>query len=249
MPTLLTFRELTTLFHEMGHAVHSLCGRTALQNVSGTRCATDFAELPSVLAENFASAPEVLALYARHWETDAPLDPARVQARVALDRSLQGAETQSQILLGLLDQAYHTAAPLDWPASESSSRRLPRGTVAPSTRVYQDVWARHAPIPEPQGTSWQGFFGHLFGYGATYYSYLFDRAIAGKIWQDVFQRTEGGGAVDPAAGRLFREEVLRWGGGRDGWHCVAGVLRDRDGVLAEGGKGAMEMVGRWGVNS
>jgi intermediate peptidase len=55
--------------------------------------------------------------------------------------------------------------------------------------------------------------------------------------------------VDPAAGRRFRDEVLRWGGARDGWRCVAGVLQDKEGVLEKGGKGAMEMVGRWGVHS
>lgn len=234
-PTLLTFRELTTLFHEMGHALHSVCGRTALQNVSGTRCATDFAELPSVLMENFASAPEVLALYARHWETDAPLRPERIRERVEVDRRMQGAEIESQILLGMLDQQYHSALPLTW------SRE------GESTALYHKVWNKYSAVPEPAGTSWQGFFGHLFGYGATYYSYLFDRAIAGKIWRDVFQRHQGG-AIDPEAGQLFREELLRHGGGRDGWRCVAGVLRDKSGVLAEGNKGAMEEVGKWGVH-
>ncbi|EME77770.1 uncharacterized protein MYCFIDRAFT_33481 [Pseudocercospora fijiensis CIRAD86] len=233
-PTLLTFRELTTLFHEMGHALHSICGRTALQNVSGTRCATDFAELPSVLMENFASAPEVLALYARHWETDTPLDPSRIQERVEIDRRMQGAEIESQILLGILDQQYHSSLPLSW------------NKEGDSTRVYHEVWNRYSAVPEPQGTSWQGFFGHLFGYGATYYSYLFDRAIAGKIWRDVFQR-QVGDAVNPEQGHLFREEVLRWGGGRDGWHCISGALKDQTGVLAEGSKGAMEQVGKWGV--
>lgn len=236
-PALLTFRELTTLFHEMGHALHSICGRTALQNVSGTRCATDFAELPSVLMENFASAPEVLALYARHWETDAPLDPSRVQERVEIDRRMSGAETESQILLGMLDQRYHSSLQLTWK----------EGGAGESTKLYHDVWNAYSSLPEPPGTSWQGFFGHLFGYGATYYSYLFDRAIAGKIWKDVFQARPGG-AVDEKAGRLFRKEVLRWGGGRDGWQCVAGALQDKEGVLAEGGKGAMKMVGRWGVD-
>lgn len=236
-PALLTFREVQTLFHEMGHALHSICGRTALQNVSGTRCATDFAELPSVLMEHFASAPEVLALYARHWETDAPLDSTRVAERIKLDTRTHGAETESQILLAVLDQTYHSSLPLDL-ASKSGS--------FDSTAVYHDVWSRYASIPEPGGTSWQGFFGHLFGYGATYYSYLFDRAIAGKIWKDVFQRTANG-AVDPAAGALFREEVLRHGGGRDGWNCVAGALKDQTGKLADGGEEAMSMVGKWGV--
>lgn len=236
-PALLTFREVQTLFHEMGHALHSICGRTALQNVSGTRCATDFAELPSVLMEHFASAPEVLALYARHWETDAPLDSTRVAERIKLDTRTHGAETEAQILLAVLDQTYHSSLPLDMAASTGSFD---------STVVYHDVWDRYSSVSEPAGTSWQGFFGHLFGYGATYYSYLFDRAIAGKIWKDVFQRSAGG-AVDPAAGALFREEVLRHGGGRDGWNCVAGALKDQTGRLAEGGEEAMRMVGKWGV--
>lgn len=231
-PALLTFREVQTLFHEMGHALHSICGRTALQNVSGTRCATDFAELPSVLMEHFASAPEVLGLYARHWETDAPLDPSRVAERVRLDTRTHGAETEAQILLAMLDQTYHSSLPLS-PSFDSTS-------------TYRDVWSRYSSVPEPTGTSWQGFFGHLFGYGATYYSYLFDRAIAGKIWKDVFQ-SRAGGAVDAGAGHLFRDEVLRHGGGRDGWHCIAGALKEETGLLAEGGEEAMHMVGQWGV--
>ena len=147
---------------------------------------------------------------------------------------MHGAEVESQILMSVLDQRYH------------SSSVLEQGSSFDSTKIYRDVWGQYSSIPEPAGTTWQGFFGHLVGYGATYYAYLFDRAIAGKIWRDVFQRTAGG-AVDERAGRLYRDEVLRWGGGRDGWRCIAGALKDRDGVLAEGKEGAMEMVGQWGL--
>ncbi|KAI9793982.1 MAG: Mitochondrial intermediate peptidase [Candelina submexicana] len=231
-PVLLSYREVQTLFHEMGHAIHSILGRTTLQNVAGTRCATDFAELPSVLMEHFASAPEVLKLFARHWETDAPLPYRMVKETVDFDRRLSGSETESQIILAFLDQAYHSSIPLSLSFD--------------STRVYHEVHDRHSSLAEPPETSWHGYFGHLFGYGATYYSYLFDRAIAGKVWKDVFQQRKGG-AVDRQAGSVFREQVLRWGGGRDGWKCLAGALNDPS--LAEGGPTAMAEVGRWGVNS
>ena len=72
--------------------------------------------------------------------------------------------------------------------------------------------------------------------------------IRDRIWRDVFQRRPGA-AVDPEAGTLFREEVLRYGGGRDGWACVAGALKNTDGTLADGGERAMEEVGRWGVHN
>ncbi|KAF2121736.1 mitochondrial intermediate peptidase [Lophiotrema nucula] len=230
-PTLLNFNDVRTLFHEMGHALHSFLGRTKLQNVSGTRCATDFAELPSVLMEHFASCPSVLSLYARHWDTDAPLPMASLEQRLAIDTQTQPAETEAQILLAILDQQYHSSLPL----SPSFN----------STQTYHDVFNTHASIPEPAGTAWQGFFGHLFGYGATYYSYLFDRAIAGKIFHDVFQRTSKQGSIDRENGELYKNEVLRWGGGRDGWKCIAGVLGDPR--LAEGGEKAMKEVGKWGV--
>ena len=99
---------------------------------------------------------------------------AALEKRLAIDIKTQPAETEAQILLAMLDQAYHSS--------------LAASPDFDSTKVYHDVYNMHASIPEPAGTAWQGFFGHLFGYGATYYSYLFDRAIAGKIWRDVFQK-------------------------------------------------------------
>ncbi|BDD56743.1 Mitochondrial intermediate peptidase [Monascus purpureus] len=239
-PTLLSVHSVRTLFHEMGHAVHSILGQTPLQSISGTRCATDFAELPSVLMESFATAPKVLSLYARHWQTDEPL-PESMDLDLAAHGSIYGAvENEAQILMALVDQAYHSL-----PTDVSSIN---------STEIYHRVFSQYSSLPDPADvqppTSWQGFFGHLYGYGATYYSYIFDRAIANKIWQDVFK--SGKASVDREAGERYKNEVLRWGGGRSGWGCVAGVLgsnnpSNANGRLAEGGDEAMREVGRWGL--
>ncbi|GIK07037.1 mitochondrial intermediate peptidase [Aspergillus viridinutans] len=243
-PSLLSEHSVRTLFHEMGHAVHSILGQTRLQSISGTRCATDFAELPSVLMEHFATAPAVLSLYARHWRTDEPLSEGMMRS-MERDRTAHGSiygavENEAQILMALVDQTYH-------------SRPADGGRID-STALYQQVAQQHSSLPEPADvtppTSWQGFFGHLYGYGATYYSYIFDRAIANKLWVDVFG--EGRHAVDRAAGERYKNEVLRWGGGRSGWECVAGALgsaneSNADGRLVEGGDEAMREVGRWGL--
>lgn len=239
-PTLLSFRDLQTLFHEMGHAIHSILGRTDLHVVSGTRCATDFAELPSVLMEHFASDPSVLGLFARHWETDSPLPYEMVAEQLAIDRKGQGADTETQILLAMLDQTYHSDLRLlHGPEGDDTAGDLD------TTRILHAVHARHGSVREPPETTAQGFFGHLVEYGGTYYSYLFDRAIAGKVWREVFNSGRDGGAVSRARGQRFRDQVLRWGGARDGWSCVAGVLGDAR--LSAGGKEAMAEVGRWGV--
>lgn len=225
-PMLLNFGDVQTLFHEMGHAVHSMLGRTALHNIAGTRCATDWVELPSILMEHFAKSPEVLALFARHWETDEPLPMKLVTERMQQESLMEATETHEQIILSLLDQRYHSELSLAGAFS--------------STDVYQDVERQYGLMPPVHGTSSQGFFGHLFGYGATYYAYLFDRAIAAKVWKDVFER-------DPLrrdSGERYKEEVLRWGGGRSGWKCLAGVLGRAE--LEEGGEKAMREVGEWG---
>ena len=245
-PTLLSEQSVRTLFHEMGHAVHSILGQTPLQSISGTRCATDFAELPSVLMESFATAPEVLSLYARHWKTNEPLSESMIRS-MELDRTAHGSiygavENEAQILMALVDQAYHSI-----PSSEAVNG-------IDTTEIYHRVFSKYSSMPDPDDvqprTSWQGFFGHSYGYGATYYSYIFDRAIANKIWQDVFE--SGRASVHRAAGERFKNEVLRWGGGRNGWHCVAGVLGETNpsnatGRLVEGGDEAMREVGRWGL--
>lgn len=242
-PSLLSEHSVRTLFHEMGHALHSILGQTRLQSISGTRCATDFAELPSVLMEHFATTPQVLSMYARHWETNTPLSES-MMASMEKDRTAHGSiygavENESQILMALVDQAYHS---------------LPPGSAINSTAIYHDVFNSHSSLPDPSGTqpptSWQGFFGHLYGYGATYYSYIFDRAIANKLWEDVFRG--GKAALDRDAGERYKNEVLKFGGGRNGWHCVAGVLGEdnpsnADGRLVEGKEEAMREVGRWGL--
>lgn len=230
-PPLLTFRDVQTLFHEMGHAIHSILGRTDLQVVAGVRCATDFVELPSVLMEYFASDPTVLSLFAHHWESNAPLPYEMVAEKLALDRRGQCIETEMQVILAMLDQAYHS----DLPESFDT------------TRILHEIYDRYGSFREPSGTTAQGFFGHLIEYGGTYYSYLFDRAIAGKVWKEVFQSGRDGAAISREKGQRFRDEVLRWGGARSGWSCLAGLLRDEK--LEGGGPEAMAEVGRWGVEN
>ncbi|KAI9745341.1 MAG: Mitochondrial intermediate peptidase [Claussenomyces sp. TS43310] len=231
-PSLLTFGEVQTLFHEMGHAIHSILGRTSLQEVSGTRCATDFAELPSVFMEHFAADPATLSLFARHYETDQPLPYEMVAEHLALERHFKGMDTENQIILSMIDQAYHSTLPL----SPSFN----------STEVCHNLQRQFGVLPpDPPETSWQGFFGHLYVYGASYYSYLFDQVLAERIWQVVFKAGRNGASIDRANGEKMKGSLLKWGGGRDPWHCVADVLDD--GRVEEGGERAMEIVGTWGT--
>ena len=242
-PTLLSLHSVTTLFHEMGHAIHSILGRTSMQGISGTRCATDFAELPSVLMEYFATNPDVLRLFAKHWQSDAQIpdemiDALKKEQKVRTERT--GAwDDENQILMALLDQAFH---------SQDALAAFENGRFD-STEIYHRIWNEHGSVQEPLGTAWQGFFGHLYGYGATYYSYLFDRAIALQVWRSVFNNGQNAGAVDRNAGERLKSEVLKWGGGRDPWICLENLMGEGKGVLEEGGERAMLEVGRWGVGA
>ncbi|KAI9065915.1 mitochondrial intermediate peptidase [Trametes sanguinea] len=220
-PTVLEWHDVLTLFHEMGHAMHSMIGRTEYQNVSGTRCPTDFVELPSILMEHFLNSPAVLALFERdgthtirqngnHHE-----DPCR-----AID-------THTQILLAMLDQKYHS------PDVLSSN--------FDSTRALAELSASRGLIPYVSGTSWQTQFGHLFGYGATYYSYIFDRAIASRVWRVLFSDSP----LSRQGGEHYKQTVLKHGGGKDPWGMVGSLLRSS--VLSVGNADAMAEVGKWRI--
>ncbi|KAJ6261250.1 Saccharolysin [Drechslerella dactyloides] len=226
---LLAFHEVTTLFHEMGHAIHSILGRTKYHEVAGTRCATDFAELPSILMEHFARSPAVLSLFARHHVTDRPLPPHLLSQRLAASSQLEHTETYQQVLLSMLDQRLHSTV-----AGERNFS---------STAVYQELEREHSLLPFVSGTSWQGYFSHLFGYGSLYYSYMLDKAIADRVWREVF-------AADPLsreAGERYRDEVLKWGGGRDPWKCLGRLLGREDFETEVTGR--MEEVGRWSLEA
>ncbi|KAF8581654.1 mitochondrial intermediate peptidase [Ramaria rubella] len=223
-PVYLEWQEVLTLCHEMGHALHSMVGRTEYQNVSGTRCATDFVELPSILMEYFLTSPKVLSLFTE------PASDRRVQYPYKDgDTPSSALDSHSQVLLGLIDQIYHSSLPLN-PGFDS-------------TTAFAQLQDAQSPIPSVPGTSWQTQFGHLYSYGATYYSYMFDRAIAGRVWQKLFQANP----LDRKMGEKFKREVLVHGGGRDPWEMVSNVLDAPE--LKQGDAEAMKEVGRWELDN
>ncbi|TIB73974.1 hypothetical protein E3Q24_00880 [Wallemia mellicola] len=214
-PTLLNWQEVETIFHEMGHAIHSMIGRTEYQNCSGTRCATDFVELPSILMEHILANPKIQSVVGRHWKTGKSLSPELVKAHLDQLNALPALETHGQLLMALIDQAYHSQqAPLN-------------GKLGWTTDMWYNVQSQHGVLPPIKGNAWQVQFGHLFGYGATYYSYLFDRALASKVYKDVLSHDPLSGE----SGQRLRDEVLRWGGGRDPWEMLAGLLGGEDAEL------------------
>ncbi|KAL7628621.1 Mitochondrial intermediate peptidase [Parahypoxylon ruwenzoriense] len=229
-PAFLDYQQVETLFHEMGHAIHSILARTSLQNVAGTRCATDFAELPSTLMEHFCASPSVLNLFARHHSTDTPLPYHMIIDRLHVVRRFEASDREHQIMLAMLDQQYHSS--------------LPNEDKFDSTEIYLDLQRRFGKLPpDPPGTRFQGFFGHLFGYGSTYYSYLFDQVLAMRVWQIVFSAGQKGAALDRANGERLKENLLKWGGSRDPWRCLSDTLQDER--LIDGDEKAMRLVGSW----
>lgn len=172
--------------------------------------------------EHFISCPSVTSLIARHHSTGASLPYTTLQAHVEASRSLEAIDTHQQILLAQLDQAYHTSHVLSPHFS--------------SDETLMEVHARSLLTP-CDGVHSQAHFGHLVGYAATYYSYLFDRAIASKVWREVFASDP----LDRRAGERFKEKVLRWGGARDPWDALAELLQDEE--IAKGDRKAMQVVG------
>ncbi|KAG9050826.1 Mitochondrial intermediate peptidase [Tulasnella sp. UAMH 9824] len=219
----LTWFEVKTLFHEMGHAIHSMIGRTDYQNVSGTRCTTDFVELPSILMERFLTSPAVLSLFPSSPSAPIP-SYADLMRHIRETQPLPAIESHTQILMALLDQVYHSS-----PSGLSTTAELHK---------LQDTIGLFPSVPN---TAWQTHFTHLFGYGATYYSYLFCRAIAKKVWKTLFEVNP----LDRNAGERFKEEVLKYGGGKEPWEMLGSLLNIPE--LAAGDRKAMELVGKWGV--
>ncbi|XP_067215907.1 mitochondrial intermediate peptidase isoform X2 [Linepithema humile] len=200
---LLTPSSVDNLFHEMGHALHSMFGRTKYQHVTGTRCSTDFAEVPSVLMEYFASDPRVVSKFAKHFQTQEPIPEKLLRTLCASKNIFCASELQNQVFYSMLDQVYH-------------SGELTKST----TQILADVQKEYYGLPYVKDTAWQLRFSHLVGYGAKYYSYLISRAIAAWIWQTYFHDNP----FCRSAGERYRRECLAHGGGKPASQLVSDFL-------------------------
>ena len=171
---LLSRHAVETLFHEMGHALHSMLCRAKYQNVTGTRCSTDYAEVPSTLMELFLYDHRIIASFAKHNRTGKPLPSAYVEAFQSFDDKFLAIDTQTQIYYAFLDQKLHA---VDAGVTGSGW----------STKLFREVTEKYSPLNYVPQTSYYLRFPHLSGYGGRYYSYLWSKAVASLIWKSFFQ--------------------------------------------------------------
>ena len=201
-PTLLTWDEVTTMFHEFGHALHGMLSDCQYNTLSGTDVARDFVEMPSQFNESFAVIPEIFDHYARHTETGQPM-PADLRERMLNSINFHSAYALGENLAATcLDLAWHMLAAKDIPAAEQAQ--------AFETEALKKAGLSDAQIPPRYSTS---YFNHVWGsgYAAGYYSYLWTEVLAVNIADCFAQR----GPLKPEVGQDFRDKVLSRGNTRD----------------------------------
>ena len=201
-PSLITWDEVCTMFHEFGHALHGILSNCQYNTLSGTAVARDFVEMPSQFNESFASIPEVFDHFARHTETGKPM-PADLKERMLKSINFQTAYALGENLASTcLDLAWHKITADEVPS--------PYMAGAFEKEQLNNVGLLNMQIPPRYSTS---YFNHVWGggYAAGYYSYLWTEVLAVNI-ADYFQQH---GALDPAVGQAFRDKILSRGNTKD----------------------------------
>ena len=194
-PSLLTFNEVTTLFHEFGHALHGMLANTTYPSLSGTSVYWDFVELPSQILENWCYEPEALALFAYHYETGEMI-PMELVHKIKESASFQeGMATMRQLSFGLLDMGWHAQDP-----SNIKDIKAFETEQFAATQLYPDV------KENAMSTS----FSHIFqgGYSSGYYSYKWAEVLDA----DAFEYFQEKGIFNKEVATKFKENVLSKGG-------------------------------------
>lgn len=249
LPALLSFGEYETLWHEWGHAIHSLLSRTRYQHLSGTRVATDLVEVPSHVFEHFAWDPRVISHISAHYRTGDPMPTRLIHAVCASKHQFIAADLKFQTLYASLDLLFHGVSP----------------PLGHTSEVAAELQKRLTNVEHVEGTAPHAAFQHFVGYGAGYYSCalclqlclvrlcssrglflrlltcfffcgvlslglgseyipqdIFARILSAQIWERLF-------SADPfsrAAGEKLREELLCCGAARDSVDILASVLNE-----------------------
>ena len=199
-PSLITWDEVTTMFHEFGHALHGMLSNCEYKTLAGTNVARDFVEMPSQFNESFASIPEVFDNYARHYETNEPM-PAELKERMLKSINFQPCYALGENLAAsLLDMAWHMLPSKDIPTADKAMEF--------ETEALRKVGLLNPfiPIPPRYMTS---YFNHVWGggYAAGYYSYLWTEVLAVNV-ADTFAKL---GALKPETGQAMRDKILSRG--------------------------------------
>jgi thimet oligopeptidase len=203
-PSLMTHDEAETFFHEFGHCLHTILSEAKIAGFAGTSVERDFVEAPSQMFEEWVWTPETLKLFARHYETGETMPDELIEGMIAAKNLQSGIKTEGQIFLGMVDQAYHTD----------------EDGVVDTTQVGYDIHDEVRMYPHTPGSYFQGSFGHLTGYQAGYYGYLWSLVYA----QDMFQRFKELGMLNPEAGAYYRDKILSKGGTEDSLDLVTDYL-------------------------
>tara|TARA_R110001606_G_scaffold147495_2_gene287419 strand:- start:3601 stop:5616 length:2016 start_codon:yes stop_codon:yes gene_type:complete len=194
-PSLLTFNEVTTLFHEFGHALHGMLANTTYNSLSGTSVSWDFVELPSQVLENWCYEKEALEIFAKHYESGEVI-PMEYVKKIKESASFhEGMQTLRQLSFGLLDMSWHSKDP-----SEIKSIKKFENTAFTETKLYPDV------AENCMSTA----FSHIFqgGYSAGYYSYKWAEVLDA----DAFEYFSEKGIFNKEVATKFKENVLSKGG-------------------------------------
>lgn len=194
-PSLLTFNEVTTLFHEFGHALHGMLADTTYPNLSGTNVYWDFVELPSQILENWCFEKEALTLFAKHYQTEEPIPMELIQKIKDSSNFLEGMTTLRQLSFGMLDMAYHAQNPTDIGSVKEFENK-----AFGKTKLYPDI----------KENCMSTAFSHIFqgGYSAGYYSYKWAEVLDA----DAFEAFKEAGIFNKEVAAKFKNHVLSQGG-------------------------------------
>jgi peptidyl-dipeptidase Dcp len=201
-PTLLTFDEVTTAFHEFGHGLHGMFSRVKYPRFAGTNVPRDFVEFPSQVNEMWADYPQVLAHYAKHYKTGEPMPKALLDKVEAASKFNQGFATTEYLAAAMLDQSWHQLSPAQVPDAA--------GVMAFEAKALHDAGVDFAPVPPRYRTP---YFSHVWGggYSAGYYAYLWSEVLAA----DSVEWFKQHGGLSRENGDHFRQTLLSRGGSED----------------------------------
>lgn len=199
-PALISFDNVTTLFHEMGHALHGMFSDVTYPSVAGTATPRDFVEFPSTFEEDWAIQPAILANYARHHQIGAPIPKDLLDKVISAKKFNQGFETLEYLAAALLDLEWHSL----------TSEQIPADVELFEAESLKKVGIAHPAVPPRYRTA---YFAHIWsgGYSSSYYAYLWSEGLAA----DAFAHMMAHGGCTQENGNSFRKEILSRGSSRD----------------------------------